>query len=57
MKKFFKKKRRKSFTKGRRGDIINEHSARERTLKTEQKRNKHNVNEREKRELNRQEVV
>ena len=31
------KKAKKSFTKGRRDDIINEHSGRVRTLKTEQK--------------------
>ena len=43
-----KKRTRKSFTKGREDGTINGHSTREsseRTLKTEQERIKHNVNE------------
>jgi len=43
-----KKRTRKSFTKGREDGNINGHSTREtseRTLKTEQERIKHNVNE------------
>ena len=43
-----KKRQRKSFTKGREDGNINGHSTREsseRTLKTEQERIKHNVNE------------
>ena len=43
-----KKRTRKSFTKGEMDGSINEHSTREtseRTLKTEQERIKHNVNE------------
>ena len=44
---FYKKRTRKSFTKGREDGNINGHSTREsseRTLKTEQERIKHNVN-------------
>ena len=57
-----KKRTRKSFTKGREDGNINGHSTREtseRTLKTEQERIKHNVNEsleinrKQKKELNR----